>query len=131
MKQFGGPRPQEEITENLKKYHFFLDRTQYDRGSDYLDYYAGEIEGQPIMLLMICPWNGCFIACDFHKNLLGSERSALDGTPWYDAVLEAIYQPLPKGTEASCEPPADDRAAVKQALLRDSIAIKNFMEDSK
>lgn len=96
MKQFNGPRPKEEITKNLRKYGFWLDSTQYDRGSDYLDYVSGEILGQWIMMLMVCPWNGCFIAVDHNKAILGTERSNLDGTPWYDAVLEAIYLPIPE-----------------------------------
>ena len=95
MKQFNGPKQKEEITENLKKYGFVLDSRQYDQGSDYLDYFHGEILGRPILLVMLCPWDGRFIVSDYDRNILGTERSNLDGTPWYDALLEAIYKPLP------------------------------------
>lgn len=100
MKQFNGPRPRAEITKNLRKHGFFLDSTLFDQGSDYLDYYAGLVKGQTIRLLMVCPWDGRFIASDFDKNILGTERSNLDGIPWYDAVLEAIYLPLPENNAA-------------------------------
>ncbi len=123
MKMFNGPRPIKQITENMKKYGFFLDSTQYDQGSDYLDYYVGTIEGQRIMLVMVCPWDGRFIACDYDKTILGSERSNLDGIPWYDSLLEAIYEPLSDMTEATLQPVKDDRSIAKQALAKDHLAI--------
>lgn len=110
MKQFNGPRPRNEITKNLKKYGFFLDTTRYDGGSDYLDYNLGHILGQPVMLLMVSPWNGCFIAIDFHKVILATERSDLDGTPWYDAILEAIYLPLPEKNATANKSDAPEEA---------------------
>lgn len=128
MKIFNGPRPIEQITENLKKYRFHLDKTHYNQGSDYLDYYAGEIEGQMIMLLMVCPWDGRFIACDFDKNLLGSERSDLDGTPWYDALLDEIYEPIPENVAAIYKPAVEDRSAAKQGVLEGHLSITTLAE---
>ncbi len=118
MKQFNGPKPVAEITENLKSFGFSLDTQQYNRGSDYVDYFFGKILDQSILLIMLCPWDGRFIVSDHERNILGSESSNLDGTPWYDALLEAIYKRLP------IDEKLEDRAAVIQDHLKNTPSLE-------
>lgn len=128
MKIFNGPRPIEQITENMKRYGFRMDSTLYDKGSDYLDYFSGQIEGQKVLFVMICPWDGRFTVSDYNMAVIGSERSNLDGTPWYDALLEAIYEPIPENVAAIYRPEVEDRAAVKQSVLEGHLSIITLAE---
>lgn len=66
---------------------FVLDTTRHDQGSDYVTIYFKH-SGKKLNVVFNT-FNGTFIVKRNGEMVTGS--SALDGTPWFDAILDFIY----------------------------------------
>ena len=97
MEQFAGCKNHEEIKAACYEAGFVIDTEKYDHGSDWVTI-SGVFDGE-VHRFIYSSFNGRFIG-QLEDGTTYSERSSdLDGTGWYDAILDFLY--IPAETEAA------------------------------
>jgi len=96
MKTFTGTKPLKKIKAAVKKNHWPWDQKKFDAGSDWLTFgFIGS--DSKCREVVFCSFNGKFIVKgDDGKSLLTESSSEMDGTPWYDELLDFIYTSEPE-----------------------------------
>ena len=91
MKKFEGNRPLADIEFHCKRKKWNYDQTKYNEGSDWVSFdfhHAGHI--YPVLLN---GFNGRFMV-KLGDEIITESSKNMDGTPWYDALLDFVYLPL-------------------------------------
>jgi hypothetical protein len=89
-KQFSGRRPFEVIKAACLKNGWGWDQSRYDDGSDYVTF--GFQCGSKRITVIYNSFNGRFIV-KHGKKMVTEESTEMDGTRWYDELLDFIYIP--------------------------------------
>lgn len=90
MRKFSGNKPLSIIETNCRKNGWPWNSKSYDQGGDYI-VFGFEHLGRRFEILYNTV-NGTFLTK--HGRTTITEKSIhLDGTPWYDALLDFIYEP--------------------------------------
>jgi len=87
MKQFSGLRPQKEYLENLKKIGYVINKTLYNKGSDYIDAIGSKYN------ILVNSFNGRFMVLDGNEVVATESSETLEGVDWYDQLLDCLYIP--------------------------------------
>lgn len=90
-KQYSGVRPLHRIEMECYKNGWDFDRSRYDAGSDYVTFEFRH--GKKKVVVVYSSFNGKFIVKQ-GKKMITESSTDMDGTPWYDALLDFIYLPL-------------------------------------
>jgi hypothetical protein len=92
-KTYGGTKPFKEIKAAVKKNGWPWNQKKYDAGSDWVTFgFVGPDSRR--REVVFCSFNGRFIVKgDGDIGLVTEESTEMDGTPWYDALLDFIYTP--------------------------------------
>jgi len=85
MKKYSGNRSRDEIKKRVLAAGGTWDQSAYDRGSDFTRI---TYKGREILLGVF----GRFIIKEGKKYITESSKD-MDGTPWYDELLELLYIP--------------------------------------
>ena len=92
MKKYARNKTHAEILEAAKAAGLVVSTDNHDAGSDWITIY-GTFDGEDLEFIL-STWNGQFIG-KMEDGTMFSERSdSLDGTGWYDAILDFIYVPV-------------------------------------
>lgn len=91
-KMYGGKRPLKEIRSAVKAKRWSWDDAAYEAGSDWVTFEFRH-QGQRLDVIY-SGFNGRFMTRSGDQNELITEESVhMDGTPWYDALLDFVYLP--------------------------------------
>jgi hypothetical protein len=96
MQRFKSVKTPQEIAAEIKKRGWPIDITDYDKGGDTITF------GTPIVKAgkkvdfghtVLNVFNGEFqtFSGDADHKVIATNRSEIDGTPWYDDLLRIIY----------------------------------------
>ena len=91
MRKFSGNKPLKVIERNVKRNGWPWDQSRFDNGSDYITF-GFEHKGHRVDVVYNT-FNGKFMANPHGSKDIITEQENLDGTPWYDALLDFIYEP--------------------------------------
>ena len=89
-KKFKGNRPLDEIKKAVLAKGWPWDQAKYDDGGDYLTF--GFVHEREHVLVVYNTFNGTFIGRPNNGEMFTERDTHMDGTPWYDALLDFIYQ---------------------------------------
>jgi len=99
MKKYAGAKTHEQIKAACYEAGFDIDTEKYDHGSDWVTI-TGTFDGHA-RTFIYSSFNGRFI-CQISEDETYSERSTdLDGTGWYDAILDFLYIPVEADSAAA------------------------------
>ena len=88
MRKFARPKTHDEFMTACAKAGHSVDTSRYDSGGDWVI-----VEGnfaRRSLFLIVSAYNGNFIV-DVEGKFISETSSHLDGTDWYDAILDLVY----------------------------------------
>ena len=98
MKKFNGNKSIEEVADQCKERNLDFDQSKYDAGSDYVRFAFAH--GDTSMHVMLNGFDGRFFGATTSGQDFNSDDSTLDGTPWFDALLDFVYVSEPQAVSA-------------------------------
>ena len=91
-KMYGGLRPRFLVQRRIKKNGGQWDETKYvNEGSDWTtcSFIHEGVERE----FIYSSWNGKFLVRQPDGSIITEEDGEMDGVPWYDFLLDLIYEP--------------------------------------
>lgn len=89
MKQFAGIKTVDQLKAECKKRGWEIDTKQHDGGSDHIKF---QFEHQGVKTTVFySAFNGRFFGTTADECAFTSDDAKLDGTPWFDALLDFVY----------------------------------------
>lgn len=89
MKMFEGHLTHKEVVKACTDAGFFVDTQKYDGGGDWITI-DGAFAGQNLSFIY-SSWNGKFIGRTPTGGTFSESDEKLEGTDWYDAILDFLY----------------------------------------
>jgi len=89
MKKFKGYLNHQQILEACIKAGFDVDTSRYDNDGDWITI-SGQFADNPVQIIY-ASFNGRFIGKSPEGDVFSDENEELEGTDWYDAILDFLY----------------------------------------
>lgn len=89
MKTFSGVKSVEQIKAQCAEHDLSIDTSKFDAGNDYVKF--DFIHADTSMEVMFNGFNGRFFGTTDGGQKFTSNDANLDGTPWFDALLDFVY----------------------------------------
>jgi hypothetical protein len=89
MKKFKGYLNHQQILTACIKAGFDVDTSRYDNGGDWITIF-GQFAGQSLQIIY-ASFNGRFMGKSPEGDVFSDESQELEGTDWYDAILDFCY----------------------------------------
>ncbi|WP_157831916.1 hypothetical protein [Thalassospira marina] len=91
MKKFKGYLNHTQVLAACTKAGFEVDTSRYDDGGDWITIFGRFADEH--MFITYSSWNGKFIGKSPDGSFFNESSEELEGTDWYDAILDFLYIP--------------------------------------
>jgi hypothetical protein len=93
-KKFKGNKPISDIRAACEAHGWEYEQDGWDKGGDWINFTFKHDQGAFSTNVLFNGFNGTFIIKGENGEMITERSTNLDGVPWYDALLEFIYEPL-------------------------------------